>query len=159
MRLPHKHLLTAFAVLALSPSHTFAQNFNSTLVHLSPSLLDDRPTLYSPAANDPVRSALLGSSRVAAETVFAPLATPTSDLLAPTRAALRRTRNGVSTKRGRMDGFGFVDLVVGAANGALWGLGYAAINDDTVAGEGASTGAVAGAVGVTAIWLLFGPIY
>jgi hypothetical protein len=60
---------------------------------------------------------------------------------------------------GPLQGFGIVDVAVGAVNGALWGLLWSAFSDDVVAGEGASRGALAGVVTVTAIWTAFGPIF
>ena len=67
---------------------------------------------------------------------------------------------GASAKgMGPLEGFGFVDVLIGAANGALWGLLWSAFSDGVVAGEGASRGALAGVVTVTAIWTVFGPIH
>jgi hypothetical protein len=77
------------------------------------------------------------------------------------RDALNASSNRTmsTAAQGPMKGFGLVDMGIGAANGALWGLLVAALRDDVVAGEGASWGAAAGAVSVTAIWALFGPIF
>lgn len=89
---------------------------------------------------------------------------PFSAVIADGRAdgALYATRMPGTSARGDegpLQGFGVADVAVGAVNGALWGLLWSAFSDDVVAGEGASRGALAGVVTVTAIWAALGPIF